>query len=639
MKRKNIEVLSAYLEDTKDWVSAEELAAVLHTTTRTVRNYIKDIRLACKNMDEEFILSSPKGYRWNGNGNKRTPPIKDIDRGSPEERIIFLLKKFSFREYITLDEIIEIFHLSDSTIEGDIIKTKEILKENQLTLKRKGDCYYLIGRETNKRSLLAYCLYKNWNLSILNLEVLEKRFSDYDVKKIYDVLMGLLQKSTFSVDGFHIYSLLFYIFIQLDRISVDAIIIEEDNYLPQLKGTAIAKVAECFMEYMYREYGIRYDLYEKQYLTQLIFAETMEQNYNNCHPQFYQLKENVSEGLEIISNYIHYNLLKNNYLECITCYIKRVIFRQRLRLYTYNPIEISFGESYPILIDAAIQLLTILAQSCEIRASREEVTFLAMVIGRHIYGDGDFNFEAKLNCTLICPQYFGLMEQLSEDITRYLGNSLRITSIIDTLDINESEINTDIVLTVIPFRNLHHSIIINPFLKSSDFHRIRHEILKIKTAVIIERLEKYLKNYLSLAHFEVNHFFSSKRECIHYICDKVNGEGISYGSHIEEQVLFREEAYSTAFKNIVAVPHVCTDELKKDVVYLIINKVPMSWGTEKINILIFLAFRSAKLSEFHYIYDACIRFFSNPGNVQELIKAESLEQFFKIFNTIRSQFL
>ncbi|WP_320930671.1 helix-turn-helix domain-containing protein [Hungatella sp.] len=44
MKRKNLELISKYLEEAKDWVTAEELAAALHTTTRTVRNYIQSLR-------------------------------------------------------------------------------------------------------------------------------------------------------------------------------------------------------------------------------------------------------------------------------------------------------------------------------------------------------------------------------------------------------------------------------------------------------------------------------------------------------------------------------------------------------------------------------------------------------------------
>lgn len=218
MKRKNLELISKYLEEAKDWVTAEELAAVLHTTTRTVRNYIQSLREDNEGGDGQPVISaSPKGYRWNHSLKTERPDKTKNSLDLPEGREIYLLKKLSYREHMTLDEMMEAFCISDYTIEGDIQKIKEIMKKYGLILKKRGDQYFIIGKEIARRSLLAFSLCENRRITYLNYQILERFFPSYDVKDISVFLRALLNESGMLADEYHFYSLLYHIFIQLDR--------------------------------------------------------------------------------------------------------------------------------------------------------------------------------------------------------------------------------------------------------------------------------------------------------------------------------------------------------------------------------------------------------------------------------------
>ena len=84
---------------------------------------------------------------------------------------------------------------------------------------------------------------------------------------------------------------------------------------------------------------------------------------------------------------------------------------------------------------------------------------------------------------------------------------------------------------------------------------------------------------------------------------------------------------STAFNDIVAIPHAMEMTANKTAIVIIINKQPITWGNNRANIIILLALSKNDLEQFYDIFDSLINLFSNTGYVSSLIKTSDYNEF------------
>lgn len=91
MKESALQALTIHLMSTDRWLTAQELAAMMKCTPRSVRNYIREL-----NADSEpFVLSSKQGYKWNYTTSK-TPSLSVNQRfnpSNPEYRALYIPAK------------------------------------------------------------------------------------------------------------------------------------------------------------------------------------------------------------------------------------------------------------------------------------------------------------------------------------------------------------------------------------------------------------------------------------------------------------------------------------------------------------------------------------------------------------------
>ena len=153
MKQENISKLKDYLINRSSWVTASELASYLHTTPRTVQNYIREINRQKK----DLIISSQNGYLFNP-GEVKENDIPDIivrfhnleeerDRERteqsfmvPKEEIVdngydLSINKYKKIEYIPVEyppteEILRNIDELESQIQVELEELKKLLETN-----------------------------------------------------------------------------------------------------------------------------------------------------------------------------------------------------------------------------------------------------------------------------------------------------------------------------------------------------------------------------------------------------------------------------------------------------------------------------------------------------------------------------
>lgn len=89
MKKDNLNQLKNLLSHAGGWMSASELASLLHVSSKTIRNYVKELN----EKENLAIETSAKGYRLQGSAPKSRPlssQESQIDQDR-KDRILSLL--------------------------------------------------------------------------------------------------------------------------------------------------------------------------------------------------------------------------------------------------------------------------------------------------------------------------------------------------------------------------------------------------------------------------------------------------------------------------------------------------------------------------------------------------------------------
>ncbi len=98
-------------------------------------------------------------------------------------------------------------------------------------------------------------------------------------------------------------------------------------------------------------------------------------------------------------------------------------------------------------------------------------------------------------------------------------------------------------------------------------------------------------------------------------------------------MLEREKMDTTAFMDMVALPHVCSKLVKKNSLRIVLNHTPIPWGTQKAYMMILIALEEDLLVDFQHSYGLFVSKFSNPKIIMTLLKSTDYDSFMELIET------
>lgn len=632
MKKDNIRKLYTYLASSEGWVTASELASYLHTTPRTISNYVQRINAdsACGNL----ILSSSKGYRWQpAELNDALPyTLEHVQPVTPDDRITYILRNLLYRNTVHISPLLSALSISQRTLETDMIRIKGILEPYRLRLHMRQESFYLSGNECDRRRLIVTCILRTGQAEFLTLEYIKKCFPDMDVTHIHSLLCTTLGSFSLTADSYHLYFLLLYVVLQLTQIKKNSVVDHDEFDFPSgMKDCRDWEAAVSFTSALSENYHFSPE--EKLYLTSLFLSFAMPSIPN--YPVSAHLWDNWNpiawNCLKIAEQYLSIDCSQDHFPDSLTHFFIRMQIRQKMHLGIPHLLTPSVRQIHPLLLDISANMLLYTDSRMPLDAPDQETGFLALFLADFIYTK--YPFESKVSCTLISPFGQNLTKKLADDLDHRLGNSLYINHIVTTIDVDHLPADSDLTISLIPLEYLPHTVIISPLPKSEDYRLVRHEIQRIKRERDRILLQAYFTAYLLPEYFQVNQHFSSQKEVIHSICRHLK-ERNAVDETFEKALLQREAMDSTAFNNMIALPHACLSGVKKNTLCIVSNQEALPWGNSQVNIIILIAIQEDLLIDFINVYGLLVKIFSNSKNALALKKADTYDHLLEALQAV-----
>lgn len=610
MDRKRVDVpekwerLVEVLADADGWTTATRLADRLGVTTRTVRTYAAQANQG----GEAVVDSGPDGYRLDRAAwARRVERREEVADAGPEGRRARLVRDLvDAPDGLDVFETAERMHVSESTLESDLGRVRARLQGTGLALEREGSVVRLIGPETAMRRLVGSLVREEGRRGIRDLTALRTDFPAVDGFR--RGLLSGLRDAGWAPNEYALDDVLLHVAIAVDRVSRDRTLERADA--ATTSDALVALVDELVRE----EFDVRLPPAELEHLARLIGTRAATRTEGPA-------RIDVLRGIvERISQDWLVELGDDEFLERLALHVDNLAARAAEHSYSRNPLTASIKAAYPLIYDLAVFLASELGRLEGITVNDDEIAYLAMHLGAALERTRSRGDAVRV--AVVAPEYHDARELLLERLRGSLGDEVELVlGDASALDGPAASVDgADLVVSVLPPRVPHPSVVaVPPFPTADDVERVRQELVRIRRGRRRARLASTLTRTIGPELFVRGVGGRDREAVIRLLGDRLMAAGVIDETYVHG-VLERERMSSTAFTDLLAVPHAMTMTAERSAIAIAIDERPIAWGEAEVHVVALIAFAESGRAEFQAVFDQFVEAFSDPENVRRLVR-------------------
>lgn len=616
---KNIEQLLDILLQQNDYLTSYQLAEIIGVTERSIRNYVRIL-----NRNESYgplVISSNKGYKIQKNiynistknqfSNNETNLLLEIAR--------ILVDK---EGYISFDEIAQNLNYSVENIRIKVQQLFEKIKDMNIKLRLDSKIFIgiqIIGTENQKRLLLE---------QLARIELITK---ENIVNSIYTVSNGFLSKELIQ-----------------EQISIVDTVFSAHQVTMDFKVHAKIICHMAILKYRYdKKKEIKYDsdtdsdinvssdLPEYKLAGEILLKE--KPGVENDSERIALENYLISLPINIPGNYIskinstqrniiehslnnaetYYSIpiySKEQYRYQITNHIMRLFNPLEDSIPIYNPYSTETKREYLFAYSIACFLYDELQQTMKLHIPESEIAYLAIHIQLILAQES----KNVINTMLVFQG-----KNTEAEVFRY-----KIQTYFPTIQVNHIASKLDIS----KLKEYQLVILCNPIYTEYEDSNMLNVTRNLDTNDVLT-VQSYIDSVGTFSLMNNLDFFKmDEKNSIDAIEYLINKSG--YGKLLP-YFIKREKMSSTDIGNLVSLPHPFLKGSETSAKIIIgINKSEIIWGHQKVRLIIIYV-PSANLKANENFFNDIYQRTNNIITIQELLTANSKEEFIKLWNQKR----
>lgn len=623
---KELEVLLALQEH--EYITAKQLAVQVQASEKTVRNIIQSLRMELEEYGAH-IESKPKlGYELKVTDEEKflsfVHQMQNQNKEglqSTEERVLFILKVFleHSSEYVKLDELAEMMHVSKSCVNRDIREVKQLLEASQLKLEARP--YYglrIIGEEHALRA----CIAQYWmRRSGESDEVV--RFHHGMFQKLLDCTRKVLGKWNFQINELQLQNLAVHLFIAVIRIENGNCISAESSLYEELTALKEYEIAQELRGCIQETLGLNIPYQEAYYIT-IHLATKKNMAGDPAEQKSIVISEQVQKVVDRIIDHVDqiYSLnLKEDIDLVMALYFHFVTldFRLRYALRTVNPIMENIKQKY--------QMAFLIAQSCNevIREfypqslNEDELAYIALYF--ELAMERQRKGGEKKNILIICSTGSGTSRLLKYEYEKKFRHYVQDIYTADPsqlpyFDFDRVDYIFSTIQIEIPVSKP--VILINPILERNDIENVTHIMMEKS------KIRSFFRKELFFEHIQGE----TPEAVIEEMAEKI-AEAESLPEDFKALILEREKLGVTSFTTGVAFPHPSRPCTEHTFVAVGILDRKILWKSNRVRMVYLFSLTRGKSKEEQLpgLYQLTGELLSDEDRIQDIVEKRSYENF------------
>ena len=602
-----------------DWVTATELAEQLGVTTRSVRSYVAAAKSAAH--PRAIVTASTAGYRLN-----REQYAEFLDesreRGggteTPQDRVHHLVRRLTESQAgIDVHALADSLFVSESTIEADLRKVKTLVERASASLERRGSVVRLTGSEGARRRLLSSLVQSESTQGMLDLDSIESEFTLAGLGAFKTELIEALDGAGFFINEYGIDAVILHVAIAVDRA-------RRDRHLPDAAATTVPERHRPIVQILERltteHFGVALTLADTDYLARLLITRVIAPG-NGPAGETVVDEDDVATVRRIVDLVLEEYVVDfrdEAFITRLAIHLGSLVARARENAHTRNPLTRSIKSSYPLIFDIAVYIASIVQKERGITVDDDEISYIALHLGSHL--ERVSRREERVSCTIVCPSYYDLHTILRTRIERELGGEVSVEFVVTRTDVDPRELTSDLVISTIPTTSAREGVVVvQPFLTDDDIDAIRTAASRVRRHRRRTRIADELLEY-----FDERLFFTTPPGDDPESIIRGLGAALVEAEVIDDAyvaaALERERMSSTAFTEVLAVPHAMGLTAERTAIAIALLPTPIAWGDARVSVVAFIAFSADGRARFQPLFDQFVEVFANRRDVGELVR-------------------
>lgn len=617
------------------WVTCQSLAAKLDCSPRRVRYLISKI-----NQDKNLVESSRSGYRLNPDCVHKSTPATPVSQPIATARD---RKKYIYEQLIIhgrildMDTLCDFFCISPLTLRNEIPLWKKGLANYDLHIKTKNNQIYVVGKDRDKQTFAMNMIREELKRSSFSLENIQPMFKKVNLSDIRQIVLGVLSKHQFFLDD---YSLLTYIlhlalFVEVGNTPAQQEILTEK--IPDILSAEMFEIVQEITDFMrtsYPESSITLaSVMEASLLmtTRIVVQkECSDSDAGNLDSYVgVEVTELVEEIVASVQRVFHIDMQSERLMLRFALHIKNLLVRVRNDLNLHNGQFINLKNEYPFLYVIAVHISYIISQKVGVTLSEDEISFITLHVG--VLLEEKTAQQEKLICAVVAPDYYVIGKKLCLRLAETMGDQLFIDTLTtDSNQIQKTAKQYDLVLSTAPIYDLPVPVIqIGLFPGEDELVALKSELGMLRMRKQKDQMLCQIEAFVREDLIYLGHRFLTAHDAINFICDDLFEKGMVL-SRFKEEIFEHERIAPSSYRNI-AIAHTLSDKDSHSFIALSINKDPIQWGENLVNIVFVISLKTEDRDKFKIIFESLIKIVSDPRAVEEILKVNSYKELKELF--------
>lgn len=617
IQNKRLSILVQDLLKREEPITIRDLSLNLNVSYKTVQNDLSLLKRSVINHGARIVSKRSIGIKLYIDDekvfNEFLSNLSNYEEGSASDenlriQLIYLL--LTGKDYIKIDDLVDVYYFSRAKISSSLNKINKEFKKYDLEIISKP--FYgmkIEGKERNRRKFIQ---------SIYSTFISREQLSQYemllDIKKIRQILkQNELSMSSTAMD-----SLKNYVVIAMYRMQKDCFIemdVAEMSYCCEMREfNAAQELANLIEESVHCVIPIN----EIAYLTQLLNG-----NQKYSEDKLQKFEESIHFDLDRLIKKIFVQIketFSKDFSNDFELYISLglhmipLISRIRFNFSIKNPYVNDIKKNYPLAYEIAVEVSMVLEKEFDIRLDEDEICYLALHFNLALEREKQNVINLK-KILIICSSGGGMANLLAFKVR---ANFSKYISQIDTSDLHEiSELNLneyDYVLTTIPIPyNLSKPVLQISHMLSND------DIGNISKFFAVKKDSWGLIDILSPDDFMTDIKGDNKYEVINAIVAKLKLNH-QLQNDFYDQILQREDLFSTEIDNKIAFPHPLVQETNETFMSVTVLNKPIFWTHNFVQVILIGNVKKGEGAKAQRMYEEFAKFVSDKESILTLIK-------------------
>lgn len=605
------------LEKRPNGVSGNQLADLLGVSTRSVRNYVKDLNN--NYLQGAQIEASPeRGYVLDG----QITSITETGQLEFEQRAFFILKYLMTTSEVTTYEVLaERLHYSSQTIRGDIYRIQELIAEEQRDVKLQVIIFKgvsLEGDELAIRSLLdsffnpnsttfeqlerEYNFYfQTWvtSLAIHSLiETLRQQFTKRSIKATPELVKPIASYIVIANHRDQLGKNLNQVLPEVQQLSMDTL-----NYAQNLLEQGFQTVGGTAPDNV-ETWCFAWLLVSQQLLTDDLFLNGSNAEINP------EVTRAIQESLVQLSKTYNQPFLHDAKLQTdLLLHVSRDMYPLEYQFYIENSYLHHIKTDYIMAYQYAADFANSLMEKLNLKVPDSEIGYYAL----HFASFLERNQQRNINIAVVYARRPVTGQMLARRIEEQFSN-VQVIAIVDTKHIAEiPKVALIVASNEADIESEYPVVYVNDWMDSHDNHKVQLEISRII-------LQQILKGSLL-----IHGTFKDKYELIKTVLHKMGNDSLY------TDIIHREQLSSTETGNFAAIPHpMRVPDVTEFALGIVILDEPMKWDKEQVRLVIVVIPTHDQLSRYELVFKELQRVVTNNQLPNLLPNISSLDDFINL---------